>query len=129
MNPVRRDEGVATIWAMTLVLMLAVVALVGAVAGARAVQRARAAAVADVAAIAGAESGCSAAQEVVRRNGMLLGDCSIDAGDVLVRVTVPPGPELERLLALVGRPVAVVSATARAGPLPVPSPSAARSGE
>ena len=124
MRDLGREDGMATIWAMTLMLLLAAVALVGAVAGAQAVQRARAAAIADVAALAGAEYGCAAAQEVARRNGMVLADCAIEDGDALVQVAVPPGAAVERLYALVGRPAAMVAATARAGPLPVPSPSA-----
>jgi secretion/DNA translocation related TadE-like protein len=119
MTPMRRDEGVAIVWALALVSVLVVTGLLGAAVGERAIERQGAAAAADVAALAAAQSSgdpCGHARASAAANDVQLVSCTLEDGDVVVRVTRPASSMVRRLLALVGKAPADVMAVARAGP-------------
>ena len=116
------DRGAAAVWSLALTVLLVAVALVVAMVGSVGVARARAATVADLAAVAGARTGsCISAREVADRNLMTLSDCTVDGGDVVVRVTSSMPALAGRVLdALGGR--AEIQADARAGYVGYDSP-------
>ncbi|UJW34644.1 flp pilus-assembly TadE/G-like family protein [Saccharothrix sp. AJ9571] len=112
----RRDDGVATVWAASVVaaLMVVVTALYG--IGVVVLVRQRAAAAADLAALAaagaaveGAGAACAKAGAVAAKMRVELAGCRLDRWDALIETrTALPGP-LGRLPPASGR--------ARAGPV------------
>ncbi len=116
---IRGERGAATVWSLALVTVLLVFGLAAAAVGALAVTRQRAATVADVAAVTGAQAlvdPCTEATAIVEANGMVVVACGFDGADVVVDVSTPAPPVVHRLLALLGRGVPEVRASARAGP-------------
>lgn len=114
----RGDSGAATVWSLALVNVLLLVGLAAAAVGSLVVTRQRAATVADVAAVAGAQAmgdPCAEAGAVVAANGMTTVSCQLDGVDVVVDVSTPVPPVVERLLGLLGRTAPEVRASARAG--------------
>ncbi len=121
------STGSASLWALALML---VVCLAGAVALAGVqlgIARQRLASAADLAALAAAQSrwhdpegSCALASEVARRNAAWLSGCVPSGDEVAVVVSGPAPPWVTRLASWTGRPVPVLSASARAG---LPSPS------
>ena len=112
------DRGAATVLALALVHVLLMLGMVGAVIGAMAVTRARVAAVADLAALAAAQSygdPCTGARSVAKANGMVAASCTNDGTDLVVEVTAAAPEAVARLLAVLGRDAAPVTARARAG--------------
>lgn len=110
----RDERGAATVFAVSLVAVLVLVALgCGVAVGAVAAQR-RAQAAADLGALAGAQAlqrgddACAAAARTSGRNGAQLRGCTIEGFDVLVRVEAVAVPGLGDGLTLPAR--------ARAGP-------------
>ena len=110
------DRGGATIWLLTVGVVIVLVALFGAALGAARMARQQARVAADFGALAGAGHAlegeavaCGAAGELARANGARLAVCRLDGLDVLVstEVTVSPLPWLTR----------TVTAAARAGPV------------
>ena len=115
----RDDGGAATVWSLALVNVLLLVGLAAAAVGALAVTRQRAATVADVAAVTGAQAlgdPCSEAGAVVAANAMTTVSCRLDGVDVVIDVSTPAPPVVERLIGILGRTVPEVRASARAGP-------------
>ena len=114
-----REDGAAIIWALALVNLLLLTGLAVAGVTAQVVARQRAAAVADIAALVAAQadgSGCAHASDSARANAMELTACVTDGADVVVTVAAPAPAVVARLLGLLGRPAASVTASARAGP-------------
>lgn len=110
------DRGAAAVWSLALTVLLVVVALVIAMVGSIGVARARAANVADLAALAGARTGsCASAGGVAARNGMRLSGCSLDDGDVAVRVATPMPALARRVIDALGGATGDITADARAG--------------
>ncbi|MEH1012315.1 Rv3654c family TadE-like protein [Micromonospora sp. CPCC 206060] len=110
------DRGSATMWLLTVGLVLAVAGLFGAAVGAARVARHEARAAVDLGALAGAGRAldgpvvaCSRATDIAARNGGRVTGCELDGLDLVltVEVTVEPLPGWSR------RAVA----TARAGPV------------
>lgn len=113
------DRGAATVWSLALVTVLLLIGLAAVAVGSLALTRQRAATVADVAAVAGAQAlvdPCVDAIAIVQANGMVAVSCRLDGVDVIVDVTTSAPPVVGRLLALLGRGVPEVRASARAGP-------------
>ncbi|WP_433627067.1 Rv3654c family TadE-like protein [Nocardia sp. CA-120079] len=115
---VRRDEGVATVFACSALAALIGATLLIAQVGAVVVARHRAQAAADLAALAaagelarGADVGCAEAGEIARRMGVRIQQCEVVQWDATVTVegNVPMG--------LLGK--RTVRAVARAGPVEV----------
>jgi secretion/DNA translocation related TadE-like protein len=114
-----RDEGVATVLALSLSSLLMLVGLCAMGVGALAVTRQRATTVADVAAVAGAQAlgdPCADAAAIVAANGMVAVSCHLDGTDVVVEVSTDVPPVVSRLLGLLGRSMPEVRVWARAGP-------------
>lgn len=99
----RREEGSATLWALSLVLVVWAVTLAGLVLGAGLVARHRAESAADLAALSAARAvhsaagggpagePCTAAAEVAGAAGARLVGCRVEpGGDVWVVTEVPP---------------------------------------
>lgn len=117
------DRGAAAVWSLALTVALVSVALVIAMIGGVAVSRARAATVADLAAVAGArDASCDHARAVVESNGMRLAQCSMDQGDVVVRVMVAPPATAQRVASALGADLGDIEAQARAGYVLADSP-------
>ena len=116
------DDGSATVWVLSCIVLLSVVAAVGVVRTVAVLARHRAEGAADLAAVAAAEQSgvaehmCAAAERIAQANGARLTECLPDlatdgrTGSVRVRVAVG------LRLPLVGRRDVV--ATAVAGRLP-----------
>ena len=112
---VKDDRGAAALWSLALTVLLVAGALVIAMVGSIGVARARAATVADLAAVAGARTGtCTSAREVVDRNLMMVSECTVDDGDVVVRVTTPMPALAQHVLDVLGGTVEI-QVDARAG--------------
>ncbi len=112
------DRGSATILAVALSAALLCSGVLGLAVVQAAVVMSRAQAAADLAALAGAQSAgdkCGASAEVARANGASVTRCRAEGVDVVVEVTIPAPPLVERIARLVGRPPGMVSAQARAG--------------
>lgn len=111
-----RDRGSASLWLLTVGLVLLAAAGVGASVGAARVGRHEARVAADLGALAGAAhaawepaTACARAARIVTANGGRLTSCTLDGFDIQVSVEVVTTP-----LPAVAR---VARATARAGPV------------
>jgi secretion/DNA translocation related TadE-like protein len=112
----RGDRGAASLWLLTVGLLLFLAGGVAAAVGAAAVARHRAAAAADLGALAGARwalwgapTACPEAAAIVAANGGRLTGCAVVDADVVVEVEVA---------VRLGVPARTARARARAGPLP-----------
>ena len=82
-----------------------------------AVVTSRAQAAADLAALAGSQSAetCEASAGVARANGASMTTCRAEGSDVLVEVTMPAPPLVQKIALAIGHPSGVIAARARAG--------------
>lgn len=120
MRGARPEDGYATVWVLTLAVVLLAMTTVAAALGEVAVVRHRAATAADLAAIAAAQAlaaddpfPCADAERAVTAAGVLLVACSPRADGVVdVAVRARPGP----LVAALAPDVAGPTVRARAGP-------------
>ncbi|MFF3667419.1 Rv3654c family TadE-like protein [Microtetraspora malaysiensis] len=117
----QRERGAATIWMVTLMAVVWIVALVVLQTGAARVARHRAQSAADLSALAAAaqalsspQNACARARAVAVANGARMDACDLSEGVVRVSVSVP----VPRVLPLLGS--ATATARARAGPVTAP---------
>jgi secretion/DNA translocation related TadE-like protein len=94
---IRGDErGSATIWSLSIIVMLTAAMMLALALAAAVIQRHRATSAADLAALAGAgqvlagpAAACGRAAEIARRHGAALERCDVGATSVAVEVSLP----------------------------------------
>jgi secretion/DNA translocation related TadE-like protein len=114
-----RDQGSASVWLLTLGLVLLAAGLAGSAVGSAHVTRQQAQVAADLGALAGAvravegrQVACGRAELVVSRNGGRLVACDLDGLDLIVTAQVP-----SRAGGTAGSSGLAATAVARAGPI------------
>jgi secretion/DNA translocation related TadE-like protein len=112
------DRGSATILAVALSAALLCSGVLGLAVIQAAVVTSRAQTAADLSALAGAQAitdACEASAAVAEANGAAITRCAAEGSDVVIEVTVPAPPFVQRIAFAFGREPRVVSARARAG--------------
>lgn len=112
------ERGSATIVAVALSAALLCSGVLGLAVVQAAVVMSRAQTAADLAALAGAQAvtdPCGASAAVAEANGAAITRCVSEGLDVVIEVTMPAPPFVQRIAFAVGQPAGAVSAWARAG--------------
>jgi len=115
------ERGSATVWGLSIIVVLAAALMVGLTLGAAVIQRHRATRTAELAALAGAgqvlegtATACARAADIARRHDAVLAACDVTGAIVAVEVSLADSPQ-----GWLGRQVlAPARGRARAGPDP-----------
>lgn len=112
------DRGSATVLAVALSTALLCAGVLGLAVVQATLATSRAQAAADLAALAAVQAtsdGCAASEAVATANGAVITRCAAEGLDVVVEVTMPAPPFIQRIAIALGRSAGVVSAKSRAG--------------